>query len=305
MSLGKFPLEGSDSEGTVDAVNYLLSGPSGLGQNFSGYSSYTPIYLRPSSRQPFVTPTATPIKEFFPISLAEPCDITGTPVALGTPTRYVKFTYTTPFTEVIFSYGQFVDIIGVTPSYYNDSYQVWTSTLTYTIIYTTNEYVYPAYVSGGSIGIDYSNITISTDCNGRSVVNSGNDRVFVSGQLILNTSYSCSMASEFDIVIQIRRLTGYLSTIPGNNDYVFARPESIVALRQYHYSVSAPGTITDLETIFTQFIDGPQIDFGYYWYLLEFTFKTVDSMGVPYPGDISLGPVELGLRSLTSQVVKQ
>ena len=35
----KYPVDIGDDEGIVDAVNYLLSGPSGLGQNFSGFSS--------------------------------------------------------------------------------------------------------------------------------------------------------------------------------------------------------------------------------------------------------------------------
>ena len=50
----KYPIEVSDSEGIVDAVNYLLSGPSGLGQNFAGFSSYTPVkYLTGNFRIPY------------------------------------------------------------------------------------------------------------------------------------------------------------------------------------------------------------------------------------------------------------
>lgn len=37
--MAKFPVEIEDKEGMVDAVNYLLSGPSGLGQNFAGFTS--------------------------------------------------------------------------------------------------------------------------------------------------------------------------------------------------------------------------------------------------------------------------
>jgi hypothetical protein len=86
---------------------------------------------------------------------------------------------------------------------------------------------------------------------------------------------------------------------------VFADPVTTVAERRFHYTVSGPGTIDDLETIFTQFIDGPDIPFGYYWYLLQFKFATEDSTGTPYPGDATGGVVTLGLRSLTAQVVKQ
>jgi len=62
MSVSKYPVEVSDEEGQVDAINYLLSGPAGLGQNFSGFSTYLPAYLRPTVRQPFVQPiTSNPV----------------------------------------------------------------------------------------------------------------------------------------------------------------------------------------------------------------------------------------------------
>ena len=37
--MAKFPVEIDDKEGIIDAVNNLLSGPSGLGQNFEGFTS--------------------------------------------------------------------------------------------------------------------------------------------------------------------------------------------------------------------------------------------------------------------------
>ena len=37
--MAKFPVEVGDTEGIVDAINYTLSGPAGLGQNFQGTSS--------------------------------------------------------------------------------------------------------------------------------------------------------------------------------------------------------------------------------------------------------------------------
>ena len=43
--MAKFPVEIGDSEGIIDSVNYLLSGPGGLGQNFQGFSDYQGAYL--------------------------------------------------------------------------------------------------------------------------------------------------------------------------------------------------------------------------------------------------------------------
>lgn len=310
MTVAKYPVENSDEEGVVDAVNYLLSGPAGLGQNFSGYSTYIPAYLRPTFRQPFVTPitdAGIPLYAYYPISNATGCDVNGTPVL--TPTRFAKFTLNppTPFVTPPYTYGDRVNVKNVNPSFYDDvRYLVFSCTTTDVIIQTNNEYVWPAYVSGGELGTDRLNQQLSTDCNGRVTVNGGSDRVFVSGQLLCNVDYNSTVPnSEFDIIVSIDRLTGYLSTAPGDNDYTFGDPTTTVAKRTFHYTVTGNGSITDLETIFTQFIDGPDIPFGYYWYLLQFEFRTTDDAGVPYPGDATAGVVTLGLRSLTAQVVKQ
>jgi hypothetical protein len=52
--MAQFPVEyaGKDSEGIVEAVNYLLSGPSGLGQYFSGFSDSYTAWLRGNIRTP-------------------------------------------------------------------------------------------------------------------------------------------------------------------------------------------------------------------------------------------------------------
>jgi len=51
--MSKFPIEKTDQEGINDAINYLLSGPGGLGQNFAGFSGYTTAYLTGNFRIPF------------------------------------------------------------------------------------------------------------------------------------------------------------------------------------------------------------------------------------------------------------
>ena len=51
--MAKFPVELGDPEGMVDAINYVLSGPSGLGQNFSGVNYSEPAWLTCNFRPPF------------------------------------------------------------------------------------------------------------------------------------------------------------------------------------------------------------------------------------------------------------
>ena len=55
--MAKFPLEynDQDSQAAVDAINYVLSGPSGLGQNFAGISGYNTVYLTGNYQSPFTS----------------------------------------------------------------------------------------------------------------------------------------------------------------------------------------------------------------------------------------------------------
>ena len=77
----QFPVDYSseDSSSVVEAVNYLLSGPSGLGQNFSGSNQFTAGWLTGNTRSPA---TRTPVwsqavggSGKFTITLDRPGDI--------------------------------------------------------------------------------------------------------------------------------------------------------------------------------------------------------------------------------------
>lgn len=54
--MAQFPVDFArkDSESLVEAINYALSGPGGLGQNFSGFSDSFPAWLRGNIRTPAV-----------------------------------------------------------------------------------------------------------------------------------------------------------------------------------------------------------------------------------------------------------
>ena len=55
--MSQYPID--SAEGVYEAVNYLASGPSGLGQDFQGFSSYTDGYVTGNFRKPFTYPTQT------------------------------------------------------------------------------------------------------------------------------------------------------------------------------------------------------------------------------------------------------
>jgi len=53
--MASYPIEATDTSGVIDAVNNLLSGPSGLGQDFSGFTSFVPGFVTGSTRTPYVS----------------------------------------------------------------------------------------------------------------------------------------------------------------------------------------------------------------------------------------------------------
>jgi hypothetical protein len=269
----KYPVEISDQEGIVDAVNYLLSGPSGLGQNFDGFSSYTPAYLTGTFRAPFTVPTSTtPVPTLYvaPISISNITTLVNPPSL-----AIIEVTYTSAQTPVPFAEGDTVTIVNATPDYYDDDYNrgVVEVSSTGIILQYNAQNAVPAYVSGGDIFKNASNTDVSTDCNGRVTVYGPTDEVFLSAQLNLDFTYDCTVASEWDIIVKIQRYAGAPTDAPGDNDYLFDLDTNpIVSEQVTHYSASTSGSSGNTEYIFTTVLDQPS--FGYYWYILDIVFST-------------------------------
>jgi hypothetical protein len=190
---------------------------------------------------------------------------------------------------------------GVDPNFYNDNWTVYSSTTTDVTVVTSIAYTWPAYVSGGDVGRDFMNYGQDTDCNARVTVAGPTDQVFVSAQLDLSWEYDCTTGNDYNVVVSITRLRGFPDPTPGNNDYLFA--DTVVVSEKTFYKTVTPGTGTqDLEAIFTTVLDGPNLDFGYYWYILTVEF-VMPQIVAPY--DITIGKATTRLRSLTAQVIKQ
>lgn len=315
--MATFPIESSDDAGIADAVNYLLSGPAGLGQNFEGFSAYAPAYLRPSARQPWSLsytvgdpPTPQPLNPSIylqiPISDAAPVG--------ANPTPYFILTFATPEATPPFQYGDRLDVSGVidtgggNPPYsYDDTgYTVYDcTTTTVTLFYVSGgvpkAYDWSTYISGGQVGRDYMNYNNSTECNGRVTVTGPTTQVFVTAQLNLEWEYTCTTANDYDVVVSIQRLRGFENLDPGSTDYLFG--DDFTVSEKTFPRTATVGTGSDvLEAIFTTVLDGPNLDFGYYWYILTVNF-VMPQTEPPY--DITIGRATTGLRSLTAQVIKQ
>lgn len=298
--MAKFPVEISDTEGIVDAVNNLLSGPGGLGQNFAGFSSYAPAYLTGNFRIPFTQDSiadlyVTPIN----LSNAEQLD-----------DRTIKYTFAAAQPTPPFALGNGLSVTGITPSTYNSSslsaagypitqIGVVECTTTYVIVRTRNAITTPlgSYVSGGQIFYYSMDTYLSTDCDVRVTVTGGTDRVFISGQLDETIGYDIlSGTGNLTVYVALNRYVGVINNDPVNPDYIFDLDET-VAEKTYNYTgLTGTGTLDLIETVFATVLDQPAP--GYYRYILEVYFEGSTS-------NVQIVTDEFGLRSISSQVVKQ
>ena len=109
--MSQFPVE--NEPGLYEGINYLLSGPAGLGQNFEGFATFTPAYIRPTFRAPFTIPLDTvqnPNWYVAPIAL-------GNIVVQGNTANSNSFyaSYNTPQTPAPFNTGDRIQITDVSP----------------------------------------------------------------------------------------------------------------------------------------------------------------------------------------------
>lgn len=285
--MAQFPV--SDDNSLQDAVNYLLSGPSGLGQFFKGFSAYTPGWLTGNNRIPYNSITSVPTY-VAPISL-------GTCEMLDTYNWKFYFASTQP--SAPFQPGNPVTISGVTDPYYDGDYNiigVVDCTTTYVILKTNNSYPVVAPSSGGTAEMSIMDRESSTDCNAKVVVTGATDRVFISAQLVNLISYDCTGPSDLTYTVRINRYKGEITDDVTNPVYRF-NFDKLLSERIYNiYGLTGSGVLDEIETVFTSIIDEP--DPAYYFYVLEVLFESPDST-------FQITSNELKLRSLTAQVVKE
>jgi hypothetical protein len=287
----QFPV--SDQRGMIDGLNYVLSGPSGLGQNFAGFSSSlngdaTGNYRPPFTQENFGTlPNIGFYVDPIALSTAEMLD-----------TRTWKFTFATPVLTAPFVNGQPIYVTGVTDSYYDGYYSpigVTECTGAYVIARTQSEYALVAPSTGGTVSLDSMATLLSTDCNAKVTVSGAQDRVLLSAQLN-NTMYldPARFAGSYYYSVQLNRYTSFPTNDPVNPEYRFDFDKTI-AQKDYLLPTPVAGITVEQETFFINFIDQPVP--GYYWYILEVMYT--DNAG----SQIVTNSV-LGLRSFSAQVLK-
>lgn len=295
--MSKFPVELGDEEGVVSAVNYLLSGPAGLGQSFSGFSASDPGFITGNYRVPYSNTTGS--------------KLTVAPIALSTAEMLdggtYKFTFASAQASPPFALGNNITVSGVADSWYNDKYTpigVIECTTTYVVARASGVF-FPIVASstGGTVELISSGGFISTDCNAKVTVTNATDRVFISGQINNIINVTATTTSTLTYQVAINRYKGFPNDNPTNPGYVFDLdgPNATIAYRDYTFQIDpvAPVNYPDLpetDTIFASVIDSPGP--GYYWYILEVKFS-------PAGGDVQPEYSETYYRGFTAQVVKQ
>jgi len=298
--MSKFPVELTDDEGQRDAINYLLSGPAGLGQNFSGFSDSSDKYLTTNLNPPFTSTDPVLLDATYSVSTVERLDYFLIKVNFST-------TYSTPprlgagvwadslgtFTDYINNYGQLIGVVE--------------STSTYVVIRLTNPLLPTSPVSGGTITMsmftpNHAARAFQTDCNAVVTVTGATDRVFISGQTYLICNFN-SLPSTWSgtIEVQINRYKALnANAISNYSAYTFDNVlDEIVARKSYVPSdgnVDAFGRFI-VDTTFTSIVDNPPP--GYYLYTTEVF------VGVPGGSGIEVTTINLGVRSISVQLVKE
>jgi hypothetical protein len=273
----------------IQSLNYLLSGPAGLGQNFSGFSTSTVGYLTGNDRTPYTQLT-------FANTYVPPINLSTSQMLNG---NTFQFTFSSTQSTAPFALGQGIYVQGVSDSFYNRSYTpvgVVECTTDYVIARTLGTRSIEANSTGGNVEFGITQpastpiIFYRTDCNETVQVTGVTDRVFISAQLNNTISYIAYSDSVIQYTVQIAR---YFNSSTGQQ--IVQGP---VATRTYTSNTlsTGTGTIPNIESIFTSIIDSPGI--GQYFYVLQVAFNVLS-------GSADVTTCLLGVRSFTAQVVKQ
>jgi hypothetical protein len=233
--MAKYPVENADADGIADGVNYVLSGPSGIGQQLEGFSGYDSTQLTGNFRVPFTATGASLYVEPIPLVSSEWLD------------DYTwKYTFAAAQPSAPFSLGNPVRVTGVTPSDYNGTFLrigVVECSTTYVICREQTPYPNPGVIgTGGQIELNVvdalnsgEGAEIATDANAFVSIDGGNSLVSIAAQVdispfdyaVLYTDYPAEVP-ELNIYVLIYRYVAInVGTIP-NPQYRFV-PDKIIS----------------------------------------------------------------------------
>ena len=299
--MSQYPI--NDSTGVYNAVNYLVSSPQSIGQDFNGISEYLPAYLTGNYRLPFTSTT--------PVTLNVPAINCTAVYQLADNIFRFEFTGAQPVPP--FNIGATAIVTtGWANSFYNDYWSpahIIESTTTSATIQT--DHLYPGTgddLLGGTIALNTMspdpvygrNRPMSTVLNSKVTITSGTDRAFISAQLDQIINYSLTTTSELSVVVNVNRYKGFPNISPKDPGYYFepwpSATTNTILSKSYSFTGLTSSGSQSIETIFTTAIDNPGP--GYWWYILELTYSAPS-------GDLIVDTMETDLRSFVLQVIKQ
>jgi len=287
--MSQFPIESGDQQGIIDGLNYVLSGPGGLGQNFEGFSAFDVGYLTGNFRRPYGSTS--------PESIYVPNVACSSAVAIDARTFQYNFTSAQPSPP--FKPGNNIFGSGWTDGFYNGSsgaIGVVQCTTTFVIIRTSQSYPTQGDdLGGGFVGYDQNDTLCSTDSNARVTVTGATDRVFISAQISNIMTYVSSTGGDLTYYVEVNRYVGFPNNDPVNPDFLFDLDRTVSRKTYTFTGLTGNGTLPEVETVFTTVVDQPPP--GFFWYILELYFEPT--------GDLKVEQAEFNLRSLSAQVVKE
>lgn len=245
--MSKFPVEQQDTQGIVEAINFVLAGPQAQGPVFGGFQSSTATYLTGNFRLPF-TNTDPVIGNLY-----------IAPIALSTAEWLNDFTWKYTFASAQpnppFAIGNNIDVIGVTPNdfdgYFGKIGVVECST-TYVIARSPSAYPNPGVIgTGGTVEYNAAypqggNQVLSTDANDKIVVNYNSSEIIVNAQLNNKITFASSGETQMTYTVQIDRYRAFRNNDAANPDFFF---EFDATIAQRSYVELLPDTLTAALTL--------------------------------------------------------
>ena len=249
--MATYPINAGDQESLLDAVNYVASGPSGLGQQLKGFKSSVgeignfDTRITGNYRQPYTSSQ-------FLAGVGYTANLYVAPIPLSTSEwldDYTwKFTFATPQPYPPFQLGNNINTEGITPSDYDTFFNrigVVECSTTYVIARYQNPFPNPGVVGTGGVvylwvtspasNADSADAEMSTDANAIVSVDAGNNLVSVTGQIeIKNYSYAVfqappSFGARTQMVVALNRYKAYNSGTAANPQYFYEFDATVAA----------------------------------------------------------------------------
>jgi len=280
--MAKYPVEQGDVPGQLDAINYLLSGTQGLGQNVQGVIGNTQAQQNGNNVNPFTSSIAS---LYINISIA---------TATWLDDNTIRFDFVTAEPVPPFSLGQSLTVTGTSVAEYNLTYtSVAVTTTTYVIVKSTATIPNMGAATGGlaefTAGLTNTFKYLHTDCFGIVNVAGGQDIPVISAQLKNTFQYVTTDAIDITYTVAINRYKLF-----ADGSFVF---DATVAYQTN--TVTVASAVTDYakdSTYFTAVKDTPNP--GSYIYFLDTSYYDVTGTA------IILNAI-FDYRSLTVTVIKK